>query len=264
MTMWMPVALWALHRTMARGRLRDGLVTGIAFSTDSRPLAQAAKEFLGHNPVPTRTGSCRAKEGRVPASWHGQHPNPSARVVCKCTSQFWPCRNPPTFEEFRVTYGDQPIGQVDIIQSEREGFIEPHSCSVKKQQQRAISQCPQGRFGRIQDLGRRQQALEFIGRINVRHPHRWEFRHGGRQGRVRGMTTAHCVAIEATQDRCLLLPRPRNGSRSGKEGEHYSGLHILDVNISHAPAERAQQASFRLQTGAQGTLELNISLDDLV
>ena len=31
MTMWMPVALWALHRTMARGRLADGLATGVAF-----------------------------------------------------------------------------------------------------------------------------------------------------------------------------------------------------------------------------------------
>jgi hypothetical protein len=32
MAMWMPIALWALHRTMARGRLVDGLVTGAAFA----------------------------------------------------------------------------------------------------------------------------------------------------------------------------------------------------------------------------------------
>jgi hypothetical protein len=32
MTMWMPLALWALHRTLARGRLRDGLLTGLAFA----------------------------------------------------------------------------------------------------------------------------------------------------------------------------------------------------------------------------------------
>jgi len=32
MTMWMPLALWALHRAMAAGRLRDGLATGIAFA----------------------------------------------------------------------------------------------------------------------------------------------------------------------------------------------------------------------------------------
>ena len=32
MTMWMPLCLWALHRTMARGRLRDGLATGLAFA----------------------------------------------------------------------------------------------------------------------------------------------------------------------------------------------------------------------------------------
>jgi hypothetical protein len=32
MTMWTPLALWALHRTMARGRLRDGLATGGAFA----------------------------------------------------------------------------------------------------------------------------------------------------------------------------------------------------------------------------------------
>jgi hypothetical protein len=31
MTMWMPVAVWALHRTLASGRLRDGLATGAAF-----------------------------------------------------------------------------------------------------------------------------------------------------------------------------------------------------------------------------------------
>ena len=31
MTMWMPVALWCLHRTLASGRLRDGLATGAAF-----------------------------------------------------------------------------------------------------------------------------------------------------------------------------------------------------------------------------------------
>ena len=31
MTMWSPVALWCLHRTLAWGRLRDGLATGAAF-----------------------------------------------------------------------------------------------------------------------------------------------------------------------------------------------------------------------------------------
>ena len=31
MTMWMPVALWGLHRTLASGRLRDGIATGAAF-----------------------------------------------------------------------------------------------------------------------------------------------------------------------------------------------------------------------------------------
>src|SRR6202008_2613492 len=56
----------------------------------------------------------------------------------------------------------------------------------------------------------------------------------------------------------------RNGSRPSNEGKHDSVLHILYIVISHAPAERAQQASFRLQTGAQGTFEVNISLNDLV
>jgi hypothetical protein len=32
MSMWMPLALWGLHRTMARARWRDGLLTGVAFS----------------------------------------------------------------------------------------------------------------------------------------------------------------------------------------------------------------------------------------
>jgi hypothetical protein len=32
MTMWAPLALWMLHRTMAHGRLRDGLLTGLAFA----------------------------------------------------------------------------------------------------------------------------------------------------------------------------------------------------------------------------------------
>lgn len=32
MTMWMPLALWGLHRTLALGRLRDGLLTGLAFT----------------------------------------------------------------------------------------------------------------------------------------------------------------------------------------------------------------------------------------
>jgi hypothetical protein len=32
MTMWMPLALWGLHRAMAAGRLRDGLATGLAFA----------------------------------------------------------------------------------------------------------------------------------------------------------------------------------------------------------------------------------------
>ena len=30
--MWMPLALLGLHRTLARGRLRDGLATGLAFA----------------------------------------------------------------------------------------------------------------------------------------------------------------------------------------------------------------------------------------
>ncbi len=32
MTMWMPLALLGLHRTLAGGRLRDGLATGLAFA----------------------------------------------------------------------------------------------------------------------------------------------------------------------------------------------------------------------------------------
>jgi hypothetical protein len=32
MTMWMPLAVWGLHRTLAGGRLRDGLWTGLAFA----------------------------------------------------------------------------------------------------------------------------------------------------------------------------------------------------------------------------------------
>jgi hypothetical protein len=32
MTMWMPLALWAVHRAMAGGRLRDGLAAGVAFA----------------------------------------------------------------------------------------------------------------------------------------------------------------------------------------------------------------------------------------
>lgn len=32
MTMWMPLALWSLHRTLALGRLRDGLLTGVALA----------------------------------------------------------------------------------------------------------------------------------------------------------------------------------------------------------------------------------------
>ena len=32
MTMWMPLTLWAMHRTMAAGRLRDGLATGLTFA----------------------------------------------------------------------------------------------------------------------------------------------------------------------------------------------------------------------------------------
>ena len=31
MTMWMPVVLWGLHRTLASGRIRDGLATGAAY-----------------------------------------------------------------------------------------------------------------------------------------------------------------------------------------------------------------------------------------
>ncbi|MEQ1870164.1 MAG: glycosyltransferase family 39 protein [Vicinamibacterales bacterium] len=32
MTTWMPVSLWGLHRVLAKGRLRDGLITGGAFA----------------------------------------------------------------------------------------------------------------------------------------------------------------------------------------------------------------------------------------
>jgi hypothetical protein len=35
MTMWMPLALWGLHRTLASGRVRDGLWTGLAFVLQS-------------------------------------------------------------------------------------------------------------------------------------------------------------------------------------------------------------------------------------
>jgi hypothetical protein len=32
MTMWMPLALWALHRTLAQARMKDGMATGCAFA----------------------------------------------------------------------------------------------------------------------------------------------------------------------------------------------------------------------------------------
>src|ERR1700741_1993518 len=123
------------------------LTTCIAFPTYSCLLAQAAKEFLGHNPVPTCARPRRAKERGVLARRHGERPNALARVVCKCAGQFWSSRDPSHFEKLCMTYCDQPLGQVNIVQGERQGFIEAHCGSVQKQQQGAISQCPQWRSG---------------------------------------------------------------------------------------------------------------------
>src|SRR6516162_4460377 len=83
------------------------LTTRIAFPTYSCPFAQAAKELLGHNPVPTCARPRRAKERGVLARRHGERPNALARVVRKCAGQFWPSRDPSRFEKLCVAYGDQ-------------------------------------------------------------------------------------------------------------------------------------------------------------
>ena len=82
------------------------LVTRIALSTDAYPLAQAAKELLGHSAVPTCACSRRAKERRVPAGRHGEHPNALARVVRKGAGQFWSSRDPSRFEKLWYLFTD--------------------------------------------------------------------------------------------------------------------------------------------------------------
>src|SRR6185437_1622678 len=173
------------------------LVMRITFTMDARLFAQTTKGFLGHYPMPTRTGSRRAKECRVPPGRRGQPLNPLTRVVRECAGQFGSSRNPSHFEKLCVAHSDQPIRQVDIVQCERQGFVEPHPGSIQQEQQRPIRQRSQGSCGRVQHLRRRQQALEFIGRINVRCPSRWKLRYRYWYRRACSMASTHCVTIEA-------------------------------------------------------------------
>src|SRR6185437_7982940 len=75
------------------------LVMRITFTLDARLFAQTTKEFLGHYPMPARTGSCRAKECRVPPGRQGQPLNPLTRIVRECAGQFGSSRNPSHLEK---------------------------------------------------------------------------------------------------------------------------------------------------------------------
>src|SRR5208282_6921400 len=71
-------------------------------------------------------------------------------------------------EEFCAADGDDPFGEVDILQGQAQGLADTHAGSVQEQQQRAVHRGNLTTVARAQDRCRFQQSAQFVGRIDVR------------------------------------------------------------------------------------------------
>ena len=105
MAQWMPLCLWALHRTVNSGRLRDGLLTGLFLALQTLSSWYYGI-FLATYLVPV---------GGSAAGWR------DGRASGVRSDRSWPARSSPPFSslpfaipyfEARRTVGERPVEEI--------------------------------------------------------------------------------------------------------------------------------------------------------
>ena len=117
MTMWMPVVLWGLHRTLASGRMRDGLATGAAFGAQWLSALYYGTFLL---PFTFVVGGCLwLARGRP---WQPLRALAAGAVVAAV--MFAPVF--AVFLQTRPHMGDRPVAVVGFYSAEGPDYLKAH------------------------------------------------------------------------------------------------------------------------------------------
>jgi hypothetical protein len=121
MTIWMPLALWAMHRTMALGRLRDGLATGLAFALQTLSSLYYGL-FLALYLVPL---GC--------ALWLSRSCPRRPLLALAAGAAFAAVLVFPVFYAFtanKAMVGERPAGEVQVYSAKGRDYLKPHFRSL--------------------------------------------------------------------------------------------------------------------------------------
>jgi hypothetical protein len=121
MTMWMPLCLWAMHRTMARGLLRDGLATGLTFALQMLSSLYYGL-FLALYLIPVG-GSLWLARGR---------PRPPLRALAAGAGLAAVLVAPViyAYTANRAMVGDRGVAAVQFYSAEGPDYLKPHFRSL--------------------------------------------------------------------------------------------------------------------------------------
>ena len=121
MTMWMPLALWGLHRAMARGRLRDGLLTGLAYALQMLSSMYFAMYFAVYLLV---VG---------PVLWAGHRCRPRPLLVLAAGAVLAGALIAPVASQYRHNesmMGERDLGAVESYSAVGRDYLKPHFQSL--------------------------------------------------------------------------------------------------------------------------------------
>ena len=172
--------------------------------------------------------------------------------------------NQASLVELGVTYGQQRIGQVHIVEGQPLGLAESQPRAVEK-----LEQCPQGIGVGLDrtlptDIDGVEQALQLVTGVNVRwgHPRSSRLFIARRKRRPNHVAAADRVAVEAGQDAVLAGPVLGERTFTGKEVENVGWG---DGIAADAPAdllqEPVQQVGAGVELGAMGLTPGDIVVD---
>jgi hypothetical protein len=121
MTMWAPLALWALHRTIAEGRMRDGLAAGLMFALQMLSSLYYGL-FLALYLVPVGAALWLAR------GWPRRPLLPLAAGAALALALVSPVIYAYTANKAMV--GDRGAEQVEFYSAEGADYLKPHFRSV--------------------------------------------------------------------------------------------------------------------------------------
>ena len=234
-------------RGMAQG-VKARSSPSVVGSSDSGGLEQ-----LGERAVDGASGQGRA----VPVGEEGRGPTLGQRALCALGAispqrigELRGDRNEAGLVELGVAYGQQRIGQADILKGLALRLSQPQPCAVEQQEQR-----PQGVVVELDrtlptDIYGTEQPLQLVTGVYVRRrrPRSSWLIFACRQRRAGRVAAADRVAVEAGQGAVLDGPAPGERSFAGKEAEN---VRFGDGVAADVPADMLAELMQEARAGVE-------------